>query len=118
MINEMLLSGVATGVASLTITRSKLFKPLRKFVKKRSPWLNELFTCPYCMSHWVAAGFTAWLWPGTLKLAVLEWLVTVAIAAPTAAIVFESIVRIHPPEVAYGTETNPEAEPTRAEYVS
>ncbi|WP_373855435.1 DUF1360 domain-containing protein [Desulfocucumis palustris] len=39
---------------SLTITKSKVFSPLRNWVIKRNEKLGSLLSCPYCMSHWVA----------------------------------------------------------------
>ncbi|WP_373323054.1 DUF1360 domain-containing protein [Desulforamulus aquiferis] len=39
---------------SLTITKNKLFSPLRSLVRKRFNWLGTLLSCPYCISHWLA----------------------------------------------------------------
>ena len=48
----MILEALATSTITETICRSKLFKPLRK-------WLNfKLLNCPYCLAHWIAFGFT------------------------------------------------------------
>lgn len=42
---------LATAAISLTVTRSVLFAPLRAKLKGK---LHELFSCPYCFSHWVS----------------------------------------------------------------
>ncbi len=94
-IGSLLEMGVATGVASLTLTRARPLRPIRQWIQKRSQWWGELVGCPYCISHWVAAGLVAWHWPG-LYNAILEWLMVVAIAAPSAALVYRSIITILP----------------------
>lgn len=45
----------AVGI-TLIITSSKLFKPLREFVSKRSEYFGEMLGCAMCMGVWV--GFT------------------------------------------------------------
>jgi hypothetical protein len=101
---QLLEIGVATGVAALTISRARPLRPLRWLIQKYSNWWGELISCPYCMSHWIGALLIAWgrgsprywHWAG-LYQASLEWLVVVAIAAPAAALVYQSIITILPP---------------------
>lgn len=52
------LAFIALAVASvsMTITKAKVFAPLREWVMDLNEWLGDLFSCPYCMSHWVALG--------------------------------------------------------------
>ena len=50
---------LATTSISVTITKAKVFAPLRDFIFRIWNWLGELFSCPYCMSHWVAGVFVA-----------------------------------------------------------
>ncbi len=38
---------------TLIITSSKLFKPLREFVSKRSEYFGEMLGCSMCMGVWV-----------------------------------------------------------------
>jgi len=45
---------LAVASFSWTISRSKLFKSFRSWISKRSYRLGELFSCPYCLIHWVA----------------------------------------------------------------
>lgn len=49
------LLSLAVAAASSTLTRAVVFRPLRLWLKGRSKFFHELFICPYCMSHWLAA---------------------------------------------------------------
>lgn len=50
-------TAMAVSAISVTVTRSTVFKPLREWLEKKA-WLHgkiaELFSCPYCFSHWVS----------------------------------------------------------------
>jgi uncharacterized membrane protein YphA (DoxX/SURF4 family) len=67
IIYTIIALSVATAVVSVTITRSKIFRGLRLFLEDKNEWLHKLFTCPYCMSHWVAVFFVVMVRP-TLSL--------------------------------------------------
>lgn len=54
-------SAVAT--VSMTVTRALIFRSFRKWVESKSEFLGDLFACPYCTSHWVAAVAAALVWP-------------------------------------------------------
>ena len=47
------LSAVVMGIAQ-TVTRERLFAPLRSRLGGNETWLGYLVSCPYCASHWVA----------------------------------------------------------------
>jgi hypothetical protein len=47
------VSAVTMGLAH-TITREKVFEPLRKKLGGEETWLGYLVCCPYCVSHWIA----------------------------------------------------------------
>ncbi|HZJ53178.1 MAG TPA: DUF1360 domain-containing protein [Myxococcaceae bacterium] len=49
----MALSAVVMGIAQ-TVTKERLFEPLRNRLGGRDSWLGYLVSCPYCVSHWVA----------------------------------------------------------------
>ncbi len=53
LIKIIILAFVVSPV-SLTITKTEVFKPFREFVKRRNPRLGKLFSCPYCISHWIS----------------------------------------------------------------
>jgi uncharacterized protein DUF1360 len=47
------LSAVVMGIAQ-TVTKERLFEPLRNRLGGQDTWLGYLVSCPYCASHWVA----------------------------------------------------------------
>jgi hypothetical protein len=47
------LSAVVMGIAQ-TVTRERLFEPLRNRLGGHETWFGYLVSCPYCASHWVA----------------------------------------------------------------
>lgn len=88
---------LSLAVASMTFTLcdTKLFKPLREWVKARNAFLGKLLCCGYCLGHWLAfalAGiyrprlFLAWApldyfltavviaWLGGLQWVLMCWL--------------------------------------------
>lgn len=86
------LFGLVLATATVTLTLlSKVFRGAREAVGRRWPGAGALFTCAFCMSHWVAMGLAAiLLWPSTwrgLFQLVAAWWITVALAAPVMAMV-------------------------------
>jgi hypothetical protein len=73
-----------TASISFTVTETKLFKPLREWVKKKSVFLGDLLCCGYCFGHWVAFVLVAiykprlfefwWLMDYFLTAIVIAWL--------------------------------------------
>ena len=51
---KLVLCAAAAASISMTLTKAKVFSPLRQAVKAKSKFLGDLFSCPYCMSHWVS----------------------------------------------------------------
>jgi len=58
----ILVLSLATASVSMTLTKAKIFKAPRDWIKNRGKrlgkvgkYISELATCPYCMSHWWAA---------------------------------------------------------------
>ena len=47
------VSAVVMGIAQ-TVSRERLFEPLRNRLGGHDTWLGDLVSCPYCVSHWVA----------------------------------------------------------------
>jgi hypothetical protein len=58
---------LATASISFTISETKLFKPFREWMKLKSRFAGELFSCGYCLGHWVAFAFVALYRPGIFK---------------------------------------------------
>jgi hypothetical protein len=58
---------------SFTVTETKLFKPLREGLKKKLPFLGDLFSCGYCFGHWVAFALVAVYRPRLFAAAASWW---------------------------------------------
>lgn len=73
-----------TASISFTVTETKLFLPLREWMKGKKSFLGELLSCGYCFSHWVAFALVAlfkpklfeswWLFDYFLTAIVIAWL--------------------------------------------
>ncbi|UCH92598.1 MAG: DUF1360 domain-containing protein [Candidatus Aminicenantes bacterium] len=76
------LSFVAASI-SFTITETKIFKPFREWMKKKSAFLGDLLSCGYCLGHWGAFALVAvyqprlfeswWLLDYFLSAIVIAW---------------------------------------------
>jgi hypothetical protein len=69
----LLVLALAVASAAATLTKAKVSRPLRDWLDRRAypdpadrtkrnrVWyfVNEAFTCPYCLSHWLALGAVA-----------------------------------------------------------
>lgn len=51
--NQLVLSAIAVSVISMDISRTAIFRPLRKLLSSWC-WLHKLVSCPWCLAHWVA----------------------------------------------------------------
>jgi hypothetical protein len=49
----VVVSFLVMGVAH-TISKERLFAPLRERLGGHQTWLGYLVSCPYCISHWIA----------------------------------------------------------------
>lgn len=49
----MMVSAVVMGLAQ-TLTRERIFEPLRTRLGGKRTWLGYLVSCPYCASHGIA----------------------------------------------------------------
>ncbi len=47
---------LVTASISFTVTETKLFKSVRERIYVWNSFLGELFSCGYCLGHWVALG--------------------------------------------------------------
>jgi hypothetical protein len=78
---------------SHTVSRERLFAPLRRGLGGRETWLGYLVSCPYCVSHWFA--FVLVPLTGTYAIdvlprwgavsAVLRWLLSSVLVTVVAA---------------------------------
>ena len=61
---KLLELGLVVGVISVTVTRGSLFEFFRERMWSYGEWLGGLFSCPYCLAHWVAVVVVLWGNPG------------------------------------------------------
>lgn len=54
LIIKALEISIAVGTLSLTLTKGSIFREVRLKIKQKSIFFGKLFSCPYCMSHWIA----------------------------------------------------------------
>ncbi len=45
---------VAVATIAITCTKTKISKPVRQWITKKSTWFGDLVSCPYCFGHWVS----------------------------------------------------------------
>jgi hypothetical protein len=57
---EILLISFVVASVSYTVTDALVFKPFREWTEKRSHVFGKLFSCGYCLSHWISF-FMVWL---------------------------------------------------------
>lgn len=73
-----------TASLSFSVTETKIFLPLREWVKGKSSFFGELISCGYCFGHWVAFALVViyqpklfnswWLLDYFLTAIVIAWL--------------------------------------------
>lgn len=63
--NYIQLITISFAVASIsyTISKSSIFYRFRYFIKNHSDFFGELFSCPYCLSHWISFFFCLNFYP-------------------------------------------------------
>ncbi|MBI2921933.1 MAG: DUF1360 domain-containing protein [Planctomycetes bacterium] len=78
----LLLSCVTASIA-FTVSETVLFRTFRENVTRWSPWLGKLFSCGYCLGHWVAFGLVAGYRPRVFwsQVAVLDYGFTALLVA-------------------------------------
>lgn len=64
-----ILSLIVMSVAN-TISRERVFEPLRRRLGGKDTWLGYLVSCPYCLSHWVSFALVPLF---SLRLAVIPY---------------------------------------------
>jgi hypothetical protein len=77
---------LATTGISCVITRAHITKPIREAADETHVgWVHKLFSCAYCMSHWVATGVTFVLFP-QIYLNPINWVLLIFATTVLAAI--------------------------------
>ena len=70
---RLLIISLAVSAISMTLTKAMIFKGFRDWLKDHNDWLGELFSCPYCTSHWVSFGFVVIYGPLPLASKFIDW---------------------------------------------
>ncbi len=104
---EWIVLSVIVWTVSTTISRARVFRPLRSWVKGRSDFFGEGVSCQYCISHWVA--FTLILiyrphilppaqWPAALPwlLPVVDYCVSAFAVIGLGALIARTLARTPP----------------------
>jgi hypothetical protein len=83
---QVILLSFVTASVSFTVAEMKIFAPFREWIKLKSSLLGELFTCGYCLGHWVAFILVAiyrprlfqfwWVLDYFLTALIIAWLAT------------------------------------------
>lgn len=59
-VGQIVIMSIVTATVSYTIAKAVIFEDFRHFlhaeaqVSVMGDFFHELFTCPYCLSHWIA----------------------------------------------------------------
>jgi hypothetical protein len=85
--NETIILSLLTASISFTVTETKVFRPLREWVKGKNTWAGDLFSCGYCLGHWIAFAAVA-VYPTRLLYGwgLLDYFLTALIIAWLAGI--------------------------------
>jgi len=93
---EFTVLAAAVSAASMTISKGKIFRPLRQKISAES-FIGELIRCPYCTSHWLALAGVLWFKPALflkndsiISSFLVPWLALVAVAAPFSWIIYRA----------------------------
>jgi len=79
---EVLLLSIVTASISFTVAETKLFAPLRLWIKGKSSFFGEFFICGYCLGHWIAFLLVALYKPRLFQLWwLLDYFLTALIIA-------------------------------------
>jgi len=92
---KLVVMALATGSISMTLARSRMFREVRWWLARGRPeWVWDFVKCPWCMSHWIAAGVILAIGKpvavaGNVWLDfVLTWMAVVALAPAAAFLIY------------------------------
>lgn len=93
---KIVLLSLVVGSVSITITKSKFFAFLRNWLDGLSDFLGELFSCPYCMGHWIAIALTVAYQPRPIDsgMLVLDLGISAFMMIALGAVVSGTIYRV------------------------
>jgi hypothetical protein len=73
---------VVTAAISFTVTETKLFRPVRDWLKGKYMFWGDLISCGYCLGFWVAFGLEAIYQPRLFRICgLLDYFLTAVVIA-------------------------------------
>jgi hypothetical protein len=48
----------ASMAIAVTLSKGKIFRAQRLWIRSKSSWIGQLMSCPYCLCHWIVAVVT------------------------------------------------------------
>lgn len=87
VIGDILILAMASAAISITLTRASVFEAPRGYVAARSTFFGTLFSCTYCMSHWVSLLLSATFFSGTFVI-----IITIAFIMVFVVKVYTSVI--------------------------
>lgn len=82
----ILALSVSIAAFSITATRARITEPFRDWLRPKSFLLYKLASCPYCLSHWLAAGLAPFCLLEFTSYLVLDFLLTVFLLVGLSAL--------------------------------
>ncbi len=94
---QITVMAFAVSAIAVTITKAKVFQPIRGWIKSKSVWLGDLFSCPYCLSHWLAIIIVAIYQPDMFSFfLILDLIIAIFLMIAFSAIVSGIITKLFP----------------------
>ncbi len=92
---DIVVIALATAAISITISKGRIFAPVRGWVASKNHWFGELLSCFYCTSHWLAFIFVMIYQPLLVhKLFVLDLFVSMFVVVAISAVICGVIIRL------------------------
>ena len=97
MYSKLLTLSLATSVIAVTVSKTKMFKPLRHGVWSKNKWFYDLISCTYCLTHWIAFALVL-IYPLNLmrKYLIIDYFVSSFAVVAIAAIIGGIIKWLNP----------------------
>jgi hypothetical protein len=84
---KLVYLSIAVGAISLVITKSQIFNAFHAWLEKRSLFLEDMLSCPWCTSHWVSLFFVLVYHPLVVNVwAPLDYFVSIMIVVALSSI--------------------------------
>ena len=93
---QLVYLSIPCGALSALITQGAIFNPLHAALRLRSPWLDELLSCPWCTSQWIAAILVCIYHPIVISCWVpIDYFVSILVMAALASVTVKLVYSIY-----------------------